>query len=101
MPLDLSTYRDKIQVILETLVEKGRGIEVNTSGLRSGQGCFPDLEVVRLFKELGGEAITVGSDAHFKEDVGQGIAQGYELIKAAGFKYVATFSDRRPEFIKI
>jgi histidinol-phosphatase (PHP family) len=54
-----------------------------------------------MYKELGGEIITVGSDAHRAEDVGKGVKNCIEIIKEAGFKYIITFNNRTPIFNKI
>ena len=54
-----------------------------------------------MFKELGGEIITIGSDAHTVEDLGAGIADGIKIAEEAGFKYISYFKERKPVFIKI
>ena len=56
---------------------------------------------MKLFRELGGEILTIGSDAHTPEDIGANVADGAELAKAAGFRYLAYFKERKPNFIKI
>lgn len=99
--LDLSRYGDKIRALLKLLIENGRGIELNTSGIRNGVGAYPDDNILRLYKDLGGEIITVGSDAHFVADAGADVADGYEKLKSLGFDRVTLFSGRKPEFIKI
>lgn len=99
---NLMDYQEQLAEILRIVIDKGKGIEVNTSGLRqSSQECLPDLDIIRLYKELGGEIITVGSDAHWAEDVGKGIQEGMERLKKAGFKYVSVYTNRQPAMIKI
>lgn len=62
-------YKEVLDEILKTIIRSNRGIEVNTSGLRQGQGVtFPKDEVLLRYKELGGKIISVGSDAHFNDD---------------------------------
>lgn len=100
--IDLSSYYEIIREIFKTIINNGKGIEINTSGLRQKYGkTFPDEKYVRLYKELGGEIITVGSDAHCVKDLGKGISEGIELAETAGFKYLACFEKHKPEFIKI
>lgn len=100
--IDLGRYRDIIAEIFSVLISNGSGIEINTSGLRQKYGrTFPDFEYIRLYRELGGEIITLGSDAHCAEDIGKGIAEGAQLAQAAGFGYIAYFKKRRAEFIKL
>ncbi|AFM00057.1 histidinol phosphate phosphatase HisJ family [Desulfitobacterium dehalogenans ATCC 51507] len=99
---NLMDYQEQLAEILKIVIQKGKGIEVNTSGLRqSSKECLPGLDIIRLYKELGGEIITVGSDAHWAEDVGKGIPEGMELIRRAGFNYVTVYTNRKPTMIKI
>ncbi|HHY25341.1 MAG TPA: histidinol-phosphatase HisJ family protein [Desulfitobacterium dehalogenans] len=99
---NLMDYQEQLAEILKIVIQKGKGIEVNTSGLRQAAGeCLPGLDIIRLYKELGGEIATVGSDAHWAEDVGKGIPEGMELIRRAGFSYVTVYTNRKPTMIKI
>lgn len=100
--LDYNAVREIVDEILKLLIKKGKGIEVNTSGLRYGlRWPHPSPEILKRYKELGGEIITVGSDAHRPGDVANNFDKVYEIIKAAGFKAVATFSGGKPIFVDI
>ncbi len=100
--VDMSKYDEIIAQAFKSLGLNGKAMEINTSGLRQSYGkTFPTLEYVKLFKEMGGEIITIGSDSHQACDIGKGIKQGMELAKAAGFKYCAYFKQRKPYFLKI
>lgn len=99
---DISRYDDVIAEIFRTLAHNGKGIEINTSGLRQGFGdAFPSLKYLKLFRELGGEVISIGSDAHTPEDIGANVGDGAEMAKAAGFRYLTCFKKRKPVFINI
>lgn len=99
---DMSRYRDVIAESLRTVAQNGKGIEINVSGLRNMEKkTSPTLEYVKLFRDLGGEVISVGSDAHTVEDLGANIAEGAEMAKAAGFRYLCYFKDRKPHFVAI
>lgn len=98
----ISEYPDFIDEIFKKIIHKGKGIEVNTSGLRYNLGSFhPQTDFLIRYKELGGEVITVGSDAHRPESVGQYIPEALDLLKDLGFRYVCRFKSMEPEFIKI
>ncbi len=100
--INLSRYDDIIAEIFRTIIQNGKGIEINTSGLRQKYGLtFPDFKYIKLYRELGGEIISVGSDAHTTADLGKGISEGLELAKKAGFKYAAYYKNRKPYFINI
>lgn len=102
LPVDLTQYRDCIAEIFRTVIRSKKGIELNTSGFRQKYGKpFPDEELLRLYKDLGGEILTLGSDAHAPEDVGGGIAEGIALAKACGFERVYYFLRHEPHFIQL
>ncbi len=95
-------YFDIIEDTFKVLIHSGRGIEVNMSGFRYRIDCaLPDLPFLKLYKETGGEIITVGTDAHSKHFVGKHLDFGYELLQSAGFKYVTTFRERKPSFVAL
>lgn len=95
-------YSDLLDCILKQLIERGKGIEINTSGLRSGlKYPNPCLGILKRYRELGGEIITVGSDAHYTEHIAYDFDKIPELLLSAGFKYYSIFKQRKPEFIKI
>lgn len=99
---NLSRFDDIIAESFRELITKEKGIEINTSGIRQGVGeTFPSLKYIRLFRDLGGEIITVGSDAHNAADLGKNIAEGTEAARAAGFTRLCYFKKRRPYFINI
>ncbi len=102
MDIDFSGYYDEIRTIFKALIENGNGIEINTSGLRQELGStMPSPDLVKLYRECGGEIITVGSDAHQAHHIGAGIREGYDILRSSGFKYVTVYSKREPKFIKI
>ena len=99
--MTLSRFGEKIERLLRTVIEKGKGLELNCSGIRDGCGPFPGEEILRLYRDLGGEIITVGSDAHRPEDAAKGIRAGYEILQCCGFDYITVFRQRKPEWIKL
>ena len=100
--VDLAPYEDIIDDSFRALIGNGRGIEINTSGLRQAYGkTFPTLRYIKRFRELGGEILSIGSDAHDTRVLGTGIADGMELARQAGFRYITYFKNRRPEFIAL
>lgn len=96
--LDLRRFDDIIREIFCTVIQNGRAIELNTSGYRQKFGRpFPDERFLRLYRDLGGELITIGSDAHKISDIGAGLERGEALLKKCGFRYITLFKERRPE----
>ncbi len=96
-PLD---YREIIDGILKALISKGKGIEVNTAGIASGMGYpHPNAFILRRYRELGGEIVTVGSDAHDRTRVAADFDKAQAALEAAGFARYAVFRQRRAEFV--
>ena len=95
-------FSDIIDDVLKKIIYKGKGIEINTAGLRYGLNATnPSVEIVSRYRELGGEIITVGSDAHYSRDIGSGFDIAYDMLKSCNFKYYTIFIQRKPEFIQL
>ena len=100
--VDMKKYLPIIKEIFSTLIKNGKGIEINSSGLRQKIGVpMPDEHYIALYKKLGGRILTVGSDAHCTEDLGKGIAECIELARKIGFEELTFFKNRKPVFISI
>lgn len=93
-------YAEYFDAILQALVWKGKGIEVNTSGVDRCGAYLPTVDYLRRFKELGGQIVTVGSDAHNESRVGQYCREAIQTVSDI-FGYVCTFADRKPVFHKL
>ncbi|MGM9532984.1 histidinol-phosphatase HisJ family protein [Intestinibacter sp.] len=95
-------YRDILDEVLKAIIDGGKGIELNTSGYRYGLNAIhPNIDIVRRYKELGGEIITLGSDSHRAIDVCADFDKSYEMLDYLGFRYVSIFKNRKCEFIPI
>jgi histidinol-phosphatase (PHP family) len=94
-------FHDELAAIYTALISQGRGIEINVSGLRCGHTSYPNASALALYKELGGEVITIGSDAHEPKDASIGIREGAELLRTLGFRYYAVFEQRKPMFVRL
>lgn len=95
-------YADIFEAILQGLIDNGKGIEINTGGLKKGmKDAHPCREVIRRYRELGGEIITVGSDSHETLHIADRFDYVAEVLKDCGFRYYTVFSERTPEFIKL
>lgn len=94
-------YQDIFEELFKLLIEKGKGIEINTAGIRKIGFAHPHMDALRLYREMGGEIITIGSDAHTKEDIGFGFDVAEEMLKSCCFRYYTVFNGRQPEFITL
>lgn len=90
-------YKQIIEKILKKAIERNIGIEINTSGLRGSlQQMLPSLNIIQFYKELGGELLTVGSDSHTADTVGENIHEALAIAKACEFEYLFKFEKRKP-----
>lgn len=95
-------YSDIIDTILKTVIQDGHGIEINTSGYRYGLNQFhPQNDILKRYRELGGELLTVGSDAHQPEDLCADFDLAYATIEGLGFRYFSSFQNRQARQISI
>ena len=99
-PVPFDDHREIIDEILRILAAKGKGMELNTSGMDRCGAYLPAAEYFRRFKELGGEIITIGSDAHQAHRVGQYTFDACDIFRDI-FGYVCTFENRQPVFHKL
>ena len=99
-PVPFEEHRELIDEILTVLARKGKGMEINTSGVDRCGDFLPYEPYFRRFKELGGQIVTVGSDAHTASRVGQYTHRACELLKEI-FGYVCTFEAREPIFHRL
>lgn len=100
--VNLKPFEEIIRECFKTLAYNGKGIEINTSGLRQKFGdTFPSFEYVKMFKECGGEILSIGSDSHCVDDLGKGVSEGTQMAINAGFKYVSYFKNRKPVFLNL
>lgn len=97
-----SNVRDIITDILKTVIYDGKGIEVNTSTIRYGlTEWMPSWNILKLYKELGGEIITIGSDSHAPAHLGAYIPRAMQELKEDGFRYICTFREMKPIMHKL
>lgn len=99
--LRYADYADLLDEILRKAVQKGYGLEINASGIKNRAGLLPGSDILRRYRELGGEIVTVGSDAHEAGSAGRWVAEAQEAAAETGFRYLATFKGLKPRFTKL
>lgn len=94
---------DIIAEILKQAISDNKGIEVNTSSYHYGlPDTQPSRAILKLYKDLGGQIITVGSDAHTTKYVADHLDDVYAILKnEIGFTEFCTFEKRKPVFHKL
>ena len=95
-------YQDILDEILRTLITKGIGIELNTGGYHYGLGePNPCTSVIKRYRQLGGEIITVGADAHAPEKIAYAFGKAAAILEECGFRYYTVFEGGKPYFLKL
>ncbi|MDR0935066.1 MAG: PHP domain-containing protein [Oscillospiraceae bacterium] len=87
---------ETLQKVLKAIIKSGKGLELNCSG-----GFYPSLGILKEYKALGGELITLGSDSHVAGAGTDKLKQGAELLKEAGFTKYALYTERKPEWVTV
>lgn len=96
---EYARYADLIDRILKYLIENGKGIELNTAGLKYGLPfAHPIPDVLKRYRELGGEILTVGADGHKPEHIAYDFWKVDDLLRSCGFKYYTEYKGRKPVF---
>lgn len=95
-------YEAMIREVLRAAIDRGIGLEINTGTARRTVGePSPDLGVLHWYRDLGGEIVTVGSDAHRAEDMAYGFDHAAAMLQAAGFRAIAGYDGREPFFVDL
>ena len=93
--LSFAPYMDEVEEILRMLIARGIGLELNTN---RGDAPLPEEAILRRYRELGGELITLGSDAHTAQHIGLAIEPCQALLRRCGFSYFTTYEQGKPIF---
>lgn len=88
--------------ILKYIIKDGKGLELNTSSIRYNlNDLMPSRAILKLYYELGGRIITIGSDSHKKEDLGAYVEVLKSDLRKIGFEEFCTFERMKPVYHKI
>lgn len=95
--VDMNVFKNQTDELLALLAEKELALEINTGGLRQPLNKLsPDIDLIKRFKQLGGKYITLGSDAHYSEDLASGFDKAIEAAKASGFDSCVFYQNHHP-----
>lgn len=90
-------YRDIVAAVLESVIQKNIVVEYNTGGFFRGLPYGnPKDDILKLYRDLGGERICLSSDAHFPAHIGRGFSEAREHLKALGFQHLTYFKNKQP-----
>lgn len=101
--LDYKDSMDICEAVIKMMVEDGKGMEINTSSFRYGMGdrTHAASEFLAMYREMGGEMVTIGSDAHKPSDMAADWDRAADILRSHGFRYLATYENRKPKMVKL
>lgn len=101
--ITLAQFGDYIEPLLQFLAQEGKTFELNTKTYMNHKGYVPQLDtaILRRFRELGGEALSFGSDSHAVNRLGDKFEHYAQVAKECGFRYLVYFKNRKPQYYKI
>lgn len=95
-------YADYIDPILQEIIDQGKGLEMNMAGIKYGLAyAHPHKDILKRYRELGGEILTVGADGHRPEHIAYSFDLVDDILRECGFRYYTEFQKRKPYFVKI
>lgn len=98
-PYPFEKLRPLLTEILKTVIADGKGIELNTSSRRYGlPDLTPSRDILRLYHELGGTILTIGSDSHRPQHLGADLLTAQKQLRELGFTQFCTFERMQPVF---
>ncbi len=98
--LDMNEFKTTIDEILKTVANREKALEINTSEINT-LGLIPNEEIIRRFKALGGKFVTIGSDAHYPNDISKGLIEAVNVLKSCGFEYYVYYENRQVQKVYI
>ena len=99
---DFWKHSEKVEKLFKKMVAKDIALEVNVSTLWKGLGfAMPDREFLSLYRDLGGRLITVGTDSHSPEHIGDCVEEGFKLLKSVGLNDILVVRNGEKTVIKI
>lgn len=94
--LQYSVFREDIDEVLRAAVETNTVLELNTRRLGDRLAMKELVPVYKRYREMGGDFITLGSDAHEPAAVGMAFTAARDFAEACGLAIV-TFQERKIE----
>lgn len=95
--INYEVFYPVIDEIFRTVIKNGKALELNTSGLRQAMGTtMPDAALLKRYRALGGQLLTIGSDAHNTKDLGAGLETAVSIAKSCGFDGYVIYHGHQP-----
>ncbi len=98
--IDVFRFEEEIREILRMIIERDIALEINTSGIGTAfEEYMPTVPLMRLYREMGGKLLTLGSDAHTPDRIGNAFTETKALLRGLGFSTYCYYEKREPQFV--
>ena len=99
---DFTKHADAAEKLFKKIIPRDIALEINVSTLWKGLGfAMPDREFLSLYKDCGGRLITVGTDSHSPEHIGECVEDGFDILRSVGLRDIVVVRDGKKEIVKI
>lgn len=98
LSLTFDDQAERLEEIFSLMIDRGIGLELNTN---RGGDPLPSAKILQLYRQMGGEVVTIGSDAHVPEHIGMAVQDCQQLLRDTGWRYFATFEQGAPIFHRL
>lgn len=100
--IPVSNFYEDIEKIFSLIIEKGKSLEINTSKINTAYNMLmPGEALIRIYRQMGGTLISLGSDAHEAENLTLGFKETKAFLKAIGYTSYVYFEKRKPVSISL
>ena len=95
-------YGTKVLEAIDSMKSCGVGFEINSSGFRHNiDDFYPIKGFLEAAKRSGIETVTIGSDSHSVDQLGNGLEEAIRRLRDIGYRNVSIFSGRKAQRISL
>jgi len=99
---EANAHRNDLCTIFDRMVDEEMTLEINCAGLFHGTGAtYPCADTLRLYVDRGGSRLSIGSDAHHPDQLGQYYAVAAKMAVDLGLTHVVTWDNRHPTSVRL
>lgn len=99
---DPRDHEQHIRPVLQACIDNGLALDLNTAALRGrAKTLCPGEQILRWYVEMGGERVTLGSDAHRPDQVGSHLPTALAAARAAGLTHLTFFEQRQARLVPL
>ncbi len=99
---DFTKHFAKVETLYKKIIAKEIALEVNVSTLWKCLGfSMPDKDFLTLYRDCGGRLVTVGTDSHSPEHIGECVEDAFALLNHIGLKDILVARNGKKEIVRI